>query len=111
MFFSKVTKKYFLNIDMESEEEFRPRYVQLLTDLLYSRCTDRFARLLANQERPRHLSADSQPMRSFAAFKSKNLTLFRQPILFEIVSWVFMLAFLLLYVLYLVPDLRSAHRN
>ena len=79
MFFSKVTKKYFLNIDMESEEEFRPRYVQLLTDLLYSRCTDRFARLLANQERPRHLSADSQPMRSFAAFKTKNLTLFRQP--------------------------------
>jgi hypothetical protein len=92
MFFSKVTKKYFLNIDMESEEEFRPRYVQLLTDLLYSRCTDRFARLLANQERPRHLSAGLQPMRSLAAFKTKNLALFRQPDAFEIVSCSCMLA-------------------
>jgi hypothetical protein len=44
-----VKKKYFLNIDMESEDEFRPRYVQLLTDLLFTRCVDRFTRLLANQ--------------------------------------------------------------
>jgi hypothetical protein len=84
-----VTKKYFLNIDMESEEEFRPPYVQLLTDILYSRCTDRFARILTNQERPRHLSADSQPMRSFAAYKNK-----KSRIVFEIVSWPCMLALL-----------------
>merc|ERR1712217_612724 len=37
---------------MESEEEFRPRYVEFLTDLMYSRCTDRFAKLLANQSVP-----------------------------------------------------------
>ncbi len=48
----QVRKKYFLNVDMENEEEFRPRYLQLLTDLLFTRCTDRFARLLANQGSP-----------------------------------------------------------
>ena len=61
----QVRKKYFLNIDMESEDEFRPRYVQFLTDLLITRCTDRFIRLLANQGRAPDWSADlAQPMRA-----------------------------------------------
>ena len=38
---AQVRKRYFTNVDMESEEEFRPRYVEFLTDLMYSRCTDR----------------------------------------------------------------------
>merc|ERR1719266_2411842 len=48
----QVRKRYFTNVDMESEEEFRPRYVEFLTDLMYSRCTDRFAKLLANHSVP-----------------------------------------------------------
>ena len=39
---AQVRKRYFTNVDMESEEEFRPRYVEFLTDLMYSRCTDRW---------------------------------------------------------------------
>ena len=37
---------------MENEEEFRPRYVEFLTDLMYTRCTDRFAKLLSNHSVP-----------------------------------------------------------
>ena len=37
---------------MESEEEFRPKYVEFLTDLMYTRCTDRFAKILANHSVP-----------------------------------------------------------
>ena len=37
---------------MENEEEFRPKYVEFLTDLMYSRCTDRFAKILANHSVP-----------------------------------------------------------
>ena len=40
----QVRKRYFTNVDMESEEEFRPKFVEFLTDLMYSRCTDQFAR-------------------------------------------------------------------
>jgi len=48
----QVRKKYFTNVDMENEEEFRPRYIEFLTDLMYTRCTDRFARILANHSVP-----------------------------------------------------------
>jgi len=48
----QVRKRYFVNIDMESEDEFRPAYVDFLTDLMYSRCTDRFAKILANHSVP-----------------------------------------------------------
>ena len=48
----QVRKRYFTNVDMESEEEFRPKFVEFLTDLMYSRCTDQFARLLANHSVP-----------------------------------------------------------
>ena len=47
-----MRKRYFTNVDMESEEEFRPRYVEFLTDLMYTRCTDRFAKLLSNHSVP-----------------------------------------------------------
>ena len=49
---SQVRKRYFTNVDMESEEEFRPKFVEFLTDLMYSRCTDQFARLLVNHSVP-----------------------------------------------------------
>merc|ERR1712066_91332 len=48
----QVRKRYFTNVDMESEEEFRPKFVEFLTDLMYSRCTDRFAKILANHSVP-----------------------------------------------------------
>jgi len=48
----QVRKRYFTNVDMESEEEFRPKYVEFLTDLMYTRCTDRFAKILANHSVP-----------------------------------------------------------
>ena len=49
---TQVRKRYFTNVDMESEEEFRPKFVEFLTDLMYSRCTDQFARLLVNHSVP-----------------------------------------------------------
>jgi carboxylesterase type B len=45
-------KRYFVNIDMENEDEFRPRFVEFLTDLMYTRCTDRFAKMLADKSVP-----------------------------------------------------------
>jgi para-nitrobenzyl esterase len=48
----QVRKKYFVNVDMENEDEFRPKFVEFLTDLMYTRCTDRFAKLLANHSVP-----------------------------------------------------------
>merc|ERR1712158_236835 len=48
----QVRKRYFTNVDMENEEEFRPKFVEFLTDLMYSRCTDQFARLLVNHSVP-----------------------------------------------------------
>jgi len=48
----QVRKRYFTNVDMENEEEFRPKYVDFLTDLLYTRCTDKFAKILANHSVP-----------------------------------------------------------
>lgn len=48
----QLRKKYFTNVDMENEDEFRPKYVDLLTDLMYTRCTDRFAKILANHSVP-----------------------------------------------------------
>ena len=48
----QVRKRYFTNVDMENEEEFRPKYIEFLTDLMYTRCTDRFAKLLANHSVP-----------------------------------------------------------
>ena len=44
--------RYFVNVDLENEDEFRPKYVEFLTDLMYTRCTDRFAKLLANHSVP-----------------------------------------------------------
>ena len=37
---------------MENEDEFRPKFVDFLTDLMYTRCTDKFARALANHSVP-----------------------------------------------------------
>merc|ERR1712013_107607 len=48
----QVRKRYFVNVDMENEEEFRPKYVEFLTDLMSSRCTDKFAKILANHSVP-----------------------------------------------------------
>ena len=48
----QVRKKYFVNVDLENEDEFRPKYVDFLTDLMYTRCTDRFAKILANHSVP-----------------------------------------------------------
>merc|ERR1711936_327180 len=48
----QVRKRYFVNVDMENEEEFRPKYVEFLTDLMYSCCTDKFAKILANHSVP-----------------------------------------------------------
>ena len=47
-----MRKRYFVNVDLENEDEFRPRYVEFLTDLMYTRCTDRFAKILANHSVP-----------------------------------------------------------
>ena len=49
---TQVRKRYFTNVDMESEEEIRPKFIEFLTDLMYSRCTDQFARLLVNHSVP-----------------------------------------------------------
>ena len=48
----QVRKKYFVNVDMENEDEFRPKFVEFLTDLMYTRCTDKFAKILANHSVP-----------------------------------------------------------
>jgi len=48
----QVRKRYFVNVDLENEDEFRPKYVEFLTDLMYTRCTDRFAKILANHSVP-----------------------------------------------------------
>merc|ERR1711988_1104458 len=48
----QVRKKYFVNVDLENEDEFRPKFVDFLTDLMYTRCTDRFAKILANHSVP-----------------------------------------------------------
>ncbi len=47
-----MRKRYFVNVDLENEDEFRPRYVEFLTDLMYTRCTDKFAKMLANHTTP-----------------------------------------------------------
>jgi len=48
----QVRKRYFVNVDLENEDEFRPKYVDFLTDLMCTRCTDRFAKILANHSVP-----------------------------------------------------------
>ncbi len=48
----QIRKKYFVNVDMENEDEFRPQFINFLTDLMYTRCTDRFAKILANHSVP-----------------------------------------------------------
>jgi len=52
----QVRKRYFVNVDMENEDEFRPKFVDFLTDLMYTRCTDRFAKILANHSVPTYES-------------------------------------------------------
>ncbi|XP_059353517.1 carboxylesterase 4A-like [Daphnia carinata] len=47
-----IRRKYFRNVDLDEEDQFRPKYVEFLTDLLYTRCTDRYSRLLANHSVP-----------------------------------------------------------
>ena len=39
--YRNVRKRYFVNVDMENEDEFRPKYVDFLTDLMFTRCTDK----------------------------------------------------------------------
>jgi carboxylesterase type B len=52
----QVRKRYFVNVDLENEDEFRPKFVDFLTDLMYTRCTDRFAKILANHSVPTYES-------------------------------------------------------
>uniref|UniRef100_A0A0K2USU3 Esterase FE4like [Apis mellifera] n=1 Tax=Lepeophtheirus salmonis TaxID=72036 RepID=A0A0K2USU3_LEPSM len=47
-----IRKRYFVNVDMENEDEFRPRYIEFLTDMLFTKCTDEFARAIANHSVP-----------------------------------------------------------
>lgn len=47
-----IRRKYFRNVDLDEEDQFRPKYVEFLTDLLYTRCTDRYSHLLANHSVP-----------------------------------------------------------
>jgi len=47
-----IKRRYFQNIDLENEDEFRPRYVEFLTDILYTRFSSKYASLLANQSIP-----------------------------------------------------------
>ncbi|KAK2724449.1 cholinesterase 1-like [Artemia franciscana] len=44
-----IRKRYFMNADLEDETQFRSKYVEVLTDLLYTRCTDNFVKLLTNK--------------------------------------------------------------
>ena len=37
-----VRKHYFVNVDMENEDEFRPKYTDFLSDLLFTRCVAKF---------------------------------------------------------------------
>merc|ERR1712001_590985 len=52
----QVRKRYFVNVDLENEDEFRPKFVDFLTDLMYTRCADRFAKILANHSVPTYES-------------------------------------------------------
>lgn len=45
----QVRKRYFLNVDMENEDEFMPKYNELLTDLLFTRCISKFNNLLVDK--------------------------------------------------------------
>ncbi|ODM99620.1 Esterase E4 [Orchesella cincta] len=47
-----VKKRYFTNVDMENEDEFRPRYIEFLTDLLFTRFSSLYGNGLANQTVP-----------------------------------------------------------
>ncbi|KAI9564535.1 hypothetical protein GHT06_008274 [Daphnia sinensis] len=47
-----IRHKYFRNVDLDEEDQFRPKYVEFLTDLLYTRCMDRYSHLLANHSVP-----------------------------------------------------------
>ena len=47
-----IPKKYFINVDMKVEEEFLPRYINFLTDLLFSRCTHMFMSILTKYSVP-----------------------------------------------------------
>lgn len=48
----QVRKRYFVNVDLEDEDEFRPRYNEFLTDMMFTRCTDKFATTVANHSVP-----------------------------------------------------------
>lgn len=48
----QVRKRYFVNVDLEDEDEFRPRYNEFLTDLMFTRCTDKFATTVASHNVP-----------------------------------------------------------
>lgn len=48
----QVRKRYFVNADLEDEDEFRPRYSEFLTDMMFTRCTDKFATTVANHSAP-----------------------------------------------------------
>ena len=37
-----VRKHYFVNVDMENEDDFRPKYTDFLSDLLFTRCAAQF---------------------------------------------------------------------
>ena len=43
-----VKKRYFLNVDLTNEDEFRLSYNRFLTDFMFGHCTDRFNKLLSS---------------------------------------------------------------
>ncbi|OXA64027.1 neuroligin-4, X-linked [Folsomia candida] len=47
-----IKKRYFTNIDVENEDEFTPRYVELLTDMLFTRFSSKYAGMLSNNSIP-----------------------------------------------------------
>lgn len=48
----QVRKRYFVNVDLEDEDEFRPRYNEFLTDILFTRCTAKMAEVVASHSVP-----------------------------------------------------------
>jgi len=48
----QVRKRYFVNVDLEDEDEFRPRYNEFLTDMMFTRSTDKLATLVASHGVP-----------------------------------------------------------
>ncbi|CAG7822044.1 unnamed protein product [Allacma fusca] len=47
-----LKKRYFTNINIDNEDEFRPRYIELLNDLLFTRFFSQYGNLLSEKNIP-----------------------------------------------------------